>query len=196
MMSRQEVIQSFPTTPTGFSSTDFIIGTVVGTVIAVIILMLINKLEGKKARQWSKKYFIYLFIVMLAVPYTLKLSSDVTIWFQKQLIQTDWAYETFVPYVKSLDPVKVPVVQSRWNEKANIDILLDTTKYDTVLKNVSDFEFYETDDLKDKGSVYYFDAGNLDDFPKESISLIKDKAVVLDRITLPNREIPSNIKNR
>lgn len=195
-MSREEVIQSFPTPTTGFTSTDFIIGTVIGTVIAVIILMLINKLNGKKATKWSKRYFIFLSIVMFAVPYTLKLSSDVAIWFQKQLIQTEWVYETFVPYVKSIDPIKVPVVQSRWNEKANLDILLDTKKYDTILKNVSDVDFYDSDDLDDKGSVYYFDAGNLDDFPKESISLIEDKAVILDRITLPNREIPNTIQKR
>lgn len=83
-------------------------------------------------------------------------------------LKKTWIQESFLPYLKSLDEIKIPIFQSKWNNEGKLDIILDTDKYKKTLSGITDFEFYDTSNPNDKGYVIFKNLGNLDDFPVSS----------------------------
>lgn len=79
-----------------------------------------------------------------------------------------WKQDSFLPYLQSLDEIKVPIFQSKWNNEGKLDLILDTDKYKKTLTGIQNFDFYNSSNPDDKGYVLIKDLGNLDDFPVSS----------------------------
>ncbi|MFX3643536.1 MAG: hypothetical protein ACE3L7_33595 [Candidatus Pristimantibacillus sp.] len=165
-MTRQEVINAFPKDRSYDDIAYIIMITISFLFISYSILRLVMSQNYKKKRilNWSILFIaggLFLFSITQVIQMNNYNES------YPELKQA-WKHESFLPYLQSLDEIKVPIFQSKWNNEGKLDLILDTDKYKKTLTGIQNFDFYDSFNPDDKGYVLIKDLGNLDDFPVSS----------------------------
>lgn len=189
-MTRQEVITSFPQ-----EGNDMTTWLICAAICALVFYFSLNLLSERTFNLPLVGYISVALVAFLTAAFVL-----VVFYFTAQKFFNDmdlpeqratWVKETFTPYLDSLEKIRVPIFQKRWNEQGEIDILLDTNEHKKNFNGITDFQYYESTNPNDLGYVYIKDIGNLDDFPEQAnISLYYDR-YLLDSVFLPKRPLDS-----
>lgn len=186
-MTRQEVINAFPKDDLAVSIFAGFLFIPAIVLIAYAIYGLVNYFPGKKMKaMFSVMITLGCALFVLAI---VQIGVGISNTEKYPELKKAWVQDVFLPYFESLEEIKIPIFQSKWNNKGNIDLILDTDTYKKTQSDIPDFEFYETTDPQDKGYIIIKDLGNVNDFPSESlISDIYEPVVLVDTF-LPKREL-------